>query len=117
MLVESLVYLPDEHADADPPTIIIAIVNTAQFTGFILQLAMNYHSNTFAGYYALEVYLVAIRRVVRLLQFWPWFIGRFDVRGGIGGLESLQIILEVAFLYQALTLPRVEQISNEDDEL
>jgi len=59
---------------------------------------------------------VACRRVVGLLEFWPWFIGRYEVRGGIGAFAVIAIALDMVLLWQALTLPRVEQVVPGDDD-
>lgn len=93
-----------------------SIVGSAKLTAFILQLLLNRDGSTFAGQYALHAYMVIIRRGVRLLKFWPWFVGRYEVRGGIGWKTVLWTIVEAIAAWQALTLPRVEQAIKEDEE-
>lgn len=116
VLVNALIRLPDEHPDANPSELSISIITSTGLTAHALQVIMNRNSGTFAGQYALEAYLVAARRAIKLLQFLPWMTGRHEARGGLGGIEGIMILFEVAWLWQAATLPRVEQHSIEDDE-
>lgn len=60
--------------------------------------------------------MIGVRRVVRLLEFWPWFMGRYEVRGGLGATTAIEIVTDAVVLWQAWTLPRVEQVVPEDDE-
>jgi hypothetical protein len=92
------------------------LIASAKFLATILQIIHNQNAQTFAGLYALETYLIGIRRVVRLLEFWPWFMGRYEVRGGLGAITAIGIVIDTVVLWQAWTLPRVEQVVPEDDE-
>jgi hypothetical protein len=94
----------------------LSLIRTTEFSAAILQIIFNAHSGTFAGMYALESYMRVAQQAVKLLQFWPWLIGRYEVRGGIGGIDFLWILLDGAMVWQAWTLPRVEQVVQEDDE-
>jgi hypothetical protein len=60
--------------------------------------------------------LIGVRRVVRLLEFWPWLVGRYEVRGGVGAVTAIAVVIDAVVLWQAWTLPRVEQAVSEDDE-
>jgi hypothetical protein len=116
VLVNPLIRVPDEFSDTRFPTSLVSIIQTAKYTSIILQIIHNHYSQSFAGLYALEAYLVIIRRGVRLLKFWPWFIGRYETRGGIGGIDLIGMMIDVVVVWQAWTLPRVEQVVKEDDE-
>lgn len=109
--------MPNEHTDIGMSDLLAAAVSATKITATVLQLALNRQASTFAGQYALEAYLVVIRRSVRLLRFWPWFVGRYETRGGIGYSTLIWIALEGVTVWQAWTLPRVEQsVKGEEDE-
>lgn len=116
VIIKPLITTPDDFADTRFPTSLASLLQAAKFTSITLQLVFNYHSQTFAGLYALEAYLVIIRRGLRLLKFWPWFIGRYETRGGIGGIAIIGMMIDAVVVWQAWTLPRVEQVVKEDDE-
>jgi hypothetical protein len=115
-LIAPLHYHKSEHEDTRLPTSVSILIRTFEFTAIILQINLNNHSGTFAGTYALKAYMEVARRIVQLLQFWPWLIGRYEVRGGLGAITFIWIILDVVMSWQACTLPRVEQVVPEDDE-
>lgn len=93
-----------------------SFLSSLKYVAVVLQLTLNHQARSFAGRYALETYLVSIRRIVRLLKFWPWFVGRYEARGGLGWGAVFWMAVEGVALWQALTLPRVEQVSSEDDD-
>jgi hypothetical protein len=43
-------------------------------------------------------------------------MGRYEVRGGLGAITAIGIVVDTVVLWQAWTLPRVEQVIPEDDE-
>lgn len=115
-LVDPLHRLPAEHTDTEMSTTVSSLSGAFKLTAFTLQLLLNKHSSTFAGQYAIHAYLTILRRGVRLLKFWPWFVGRYEVRGGIAWTTVLWIAADIWAAWQALTLPRVEQVVKEDEE-
>ena len=115
-LIHPLIQTDNEYADTQLPIILLSLITSAKFLATILQIIHNHNAKTFAGLYALETYLIGIRRVVRLLEFWPWFMGRYEVRGGLGAITAIGIVLDTVLLWQAWTLQRVEQVVPEDDE-
>lgn len=82
----------------------------------LLQLWMNIQCGTFAGRYAITAYLRLARRIIELLYFVPWVVGRVDTRGGIRAMDVVEIPLVAWTAYQAWTLPRVEQVEEEEEE-
>lgn len=115
-LVRPLHSLPKEHADMDSGKFTNALMQGAISSAVVLQLVLNHHAGSFAGQYALHAYMIVAQRIVKLLRFWPWFVGRYEVRGGIGWATVITMACEAAAAWQALTLPRVEQVVKEDEE-
>jgi hypothetical protein len=115
-LISPLHYPQGEHDDTLLPTSISILIRTAEFSSTILQIIFNNCSGTFAGLYNMSAYLQVARHIVRLLQFWPWFIGRYEVRGGLGAITVIWIMLDGVMMWQAWTLPKVEQAVSGDDE-
>jgi hypothetical protein len=116
VLIAPLNRVPGTHDDARLPNYIISLIRSAEFSAIILQIIFNKHSGTFAGMYALRAYMEVARQMIRLLRFWPWFIGRHEARGGLGAITFIRLILDAVMFWQAWTLPRVEQVVPEDDE-
>jgi hypothetical protein len=110
MLISPLNHVPGPHDDARLPNYIASLIRSAELSAVILQIIFNKNSGTFAGMYALKAYVEAARQMIRLLRFWPWLIGRYEVRGGLGVTMLIVIILDVVLFWQAWTLPRVEQV-------
>ena len=115
-LIHPLIQTENEYADTQLPIILLSVIASAKFLASILQIIHNHNAQTFAGQYALEAYLLGIRRVVNLLEFWPWLMGRYEVRGGIAAITAIWIVIDAVVLWQAWKLPRVEQVIPEDDE-
>ena len=115
-VVKPLHQTPNEHKDTNMSNHLSASLSALKYAAGIFQLVLNHQARSFAGQYALEIYLVAIRRVVTLLKFWPWFVGRYETRGGRGWSMVVWMGIEGVTLWQALTLPRVEQVTAEDEE-
>jgi len=115
-LIHPLIHTENEYADTQLPTILLSVIASAKFLASILQIIHNHNAQTFAGQYALEAYLIGIRRVVKLLEFWPWLMGRYEVRGGMGAATAIGIVIDAVVLWQAWKLRRVEQVVPEDDE-
>lgn len=115
-LISPLHRSPTKDDDTDMSTPLRSLFSAVNITSLLIQTLFNHRSSTFAGQYALEAYFVLIRRGVRVLKFWPWFVGRYDTRGGIGWESVLLTVVEGIAVWQALTLPRVEQVVSEDED-
>ncbi|WVF71011.1 hypothetical protein IAT40_005807 [Kwoniella sp. CBS 6097] len=83
---------------------------------YILQIAHNFRTGTFAGMYALAAYLDLAHRVTKLVYYLPWVVGRFEVWEGMAWHQLVMVVVEVVLVYQAWTLPRVEQKVEDADE-
>lgn len=107
--------LPDlDHTDDWLTSVNPLIVNPLHLTGTILQLYLNSKSQFFAGRFKFSIFLMLIVEGGRLVEFTPSLIGRFDARPGLLAHDIVQPILLFMAAWQALTLPNVPQIS--DDE-
>lgn len=107
--------LPDlDHTDDWLTSVNPLIVNPLHLTGTILQLYLNSKSQFFAGRFKFSIFLMLIVEGGRLVEFTPSLIGRFDSRPGLLAHDIVQPILLFMAAWQALTLPNVPQIS--DDE-
>jgi hypothetical protein len=115
-LVNPLVRIESEYADTQLPKILLSLITSTRFLATILQIIHNHNAQTFAGLYALDAYMSGVQRVVKMLEFWPWFMGRYEVRGGIGAITVIRMLMDAITFWQAWTLPRVEQVVPEDDE-
>ncbi|KAF9466790.1 hypothetical protein BDZ94DRAFT_1319290 [Collybia nuda] len=84
------------------------------FTGRILQLLLNRRSKTFAGSHRISVVLEAVVWLVSLAQLVPVLVGQFGARPAFLMEEIFEIAWVTVACWQAITLPSVTQVS--DDE-
>ena len=70
---------------------------------------------TFASQYALTAHMNLAKLIIDLLYFFPSIVGRVDTRGGIKAMTALEMPLTAWMSYQAWTLPRVEQVEEEEE--
>lgn len=85
-------------------------------TSLILQLVMNSRARTFAGDFALTSYLKLLGHALLLAYHSSKVMGKFYVSSGILVADALLMALSVIEVYQASTLPRVEQEAPDEDE-
>ncbi|WVQ96950.1 hypothetical protein IAU59_004059 [Kwoniella sp. CBS 9459] len=97
-------------------TLVSSIGIASWHLSYILQVAHNFRTGTFAGQYALSAYLDLAHRVTKLVYYLPWVVGKYEVWEGMAWHQVIMVLIEVVLAYQAWTLPRVEQKVEDADE-
>lgn len=77
---------------------------------------MNHRTHTFAGTYALVAYLQLGIEVCHILYNFSFIMGKSYEIKGLSFLEVSSVVSAIALVYQAATLPRVEQVVPDDEE-
>ncbi|OCF42859.1 hypothetical protein I317_03336 [Kwoniella heveanensis CBS 569] len=96
---------------------LVSSIGTASWDlSFILQVAHNFRTGTFAGMYALTAYLDLAHRVTKLVYYLPWVVGKYEVWEGMAWHQLVMVAVEIVLVYQAWTMPRVEQKVEDVDE-
>ncbi|RDB21767.1 hypothetical protein Hypma_011097 [Hypsizygus marmoreus] len=106
---------PDPTATKPDLGILSSLVDALYLTGYILQLLMNWRSQTFAGSYRLTAVLMAIMCGTVLAEYMPALVGTFDLRPALSAYTVVGFALDVVNVWQALTLRRVP-LSHDLDE-
>jgi hypothetical protein len=83
-------------------------------TGRILQLLLNWRSRTYAGSHRVAAVLMIACELTHLGGFIPSLVGRFDARPSLTANEVVETTLIMVGCWQALTLPSVNQTSEDD---
>lgn len=83
-------------------------------TGRILQLILNWRSQKYAGSYRHSAVLRLVLAVLALASFLPSLMGKMQVRRALSAEDILQLLLSIVAAWQAVTLPSVPHVSEED---
>lgn len=81
----------------------------------LLQQFFNQHSGTFAGTYAISAILHVVQHLTMLARLSSRIVGRYDWEG-LTPADLFTVGVNFWGVYQALTLPRVEQHEADEDE-
>ncbi|KAJ7461486.1 hypothetical protein FB451DRAFT_484173 [Mycena latifolia] len=97
---------------------LLAFVRSAtsslEFTGIFSQVLFNHRSSAYGGGYRPQCLLLSLGSVLGLSHFVPAVVGRLEWRMGLT-LTSLDIILYLPLLWQAITLPPADVGDDEED--
>jgi len=85
-------------------------------TSRAVQLVLNARVRSFAGDFALTAYLRFIGCLLDIAYHFPRVMGRHYVAPGLQLADAVLIALAAVEVYQAATLPRVEQNVADEDE-
>ncbi|WRT66037.1 uncharacterized protein IL334_002989 [Kwoniella shivajii] len=96
--------------------LVASVTHTIELFSYILQLAQNQSSKTFAGNYAITAYMILGYRVSVLVYYLPFIVGKFEVRDGLAYIAIIEIFIESALVWQAWNFPRIDQKSEEGEE-
>lgn len=80
------------------------------------QLITNHLHGTYAASYALTTYLSSISSLISLVYLLPIVTGRHDAKEGVRISAALGYAMMIVNLWQAWSLPRIEQHNMEKDE-
>ncbi|KAF7344378.1 hypothetical protein MSAN_01918800 [Mycena sanguinolenta] len=84
-------------------------------TGLLSQILLNQRSKTFAGRYKVAVVVGCIEAILRMVNFLPFVIGRFDVRPGLSVAQVIEYTLRATMAWQAVVFPSVTEKTEEED--
>ncbi|WWD20733.1 hypothetical protein CI109_105209 [Kwoniella shandongensis] len=90
-------------------TFLQALLASLTLQGTAMQLYHNQQHGTFAGSYALTANFVTVQNLLRMLYYFPSFIGAVATREGLRYVTVFDMGLQTWAAYQAWKLPRVEQ--------
>ncbi|KAF5370516.1 hypothetical protein D9615_010329 [Tricholomella constricta] len=82
--------------------------------GNIFQIILNGRSGLYAGRYRISAALIMACHVLKLADFVPALVGRFDTRDALYAQDVVEIGLMLVMTWQAFVLPSVPQIVEED---
>jgi hypothetical protein len=85
-------------------------------SGMILQTATNQAHHTYAGTYALVTYLSTVDNLLNLAYLSPAITGRHNAKAGLPVSALVIYPFIVINMWQAWTLPKIEQSKAQEDE-
>lgn len=83
-------------------------------TGQILQLLFNRRSKTYAGGPRVSAVLTLVLYLVQIAVFVPSLVGRVDARDYLSAHYIVDTVVLLVMCWQAVTLPSVSQISEDE---
>lgn len=93
-----------------------SITGALGLAGSVFQAYLNHRSKTFAGSYRVSAFIGMVSHLTRVVYLLPVVIGHFAASEGMNLVALSHLAMEAVFVHQALTLPRVEQRGEEDEE-
>ncbi|KAG6825244.1 hypothetical protein H0H92_004300 [Tricholoma furcatifolium] len=93
---------------------VLYLLYAMDMVGMLLQVILNWRSQTFAGRMRASAVLTLLRRLSELAFFVPALVGRFDTRGALSAHEVLECTIACVFVWQAFRLPNPQEDSYED---
>ncbi|KAJ6491584.1 hypothetical protein DFH09DRAFT_1377219 [Mycena vulgaris] len=106
---------PDDHHSNIVARLYGLVFVPLQFTGRLSQLLLNQRSKMFAGSYKIAVVLRCVLMALALIVYSPSVVGRFDARPGFSAPQVVTMISLAAIVWQAVTLPKVVQKTEDED--
>ncbi|GHJ86003.1 hypothetical protein NliqN6_2405 [Naganishia liquefaciens] len=96
------------------------IVSSLEFSlltcGILFQMIMNQRCSTFAGRTRSAAVIWAFTSLLWVVRLSPYLIGKRNPTYSFRATESITLILDLCYAYQALTLPVVEQKPWDEEE-